>query len=200
METAPRGQASLALLTASVRTAERAGCSAARGRQSPRYPRNVQSASGRTSAAIRSSQTRPRSRVGDDVEHGTLTLQTNGQFVYTLAPGFAGEDSFNIRDSDGSEGSKVAAIRIVVAQAPSPGERTLSSLSPAKLWIGLKNSDAVGLHLDLKAEVLLNGTKLGEGQRNNVSSGSSGFNNAKLNTIPRPSWPPPRCQPPLSWS
>ena len=32
--------------------------------------------------------------------------------------------------------------------------------------------------------MFLNGDKIGEGQLNNVASGSSGFNNAKLNTIP----------------
>lgn len=64
-----------------------------------------------------------------------------------------------------------------------PGTEGVEMLSPAKLWIGLKNSDAVGLRLDLKAEVFLNETKVGEGQLNNVSSGSSGFNNAKLNAI-----------------
>jgi hypothetical protein len=32
--------------------------------------------------------------------------------------------------------------------------------------------------------VLLNGTKIAQGGLNNVASGSSGFNNAKLNTIP----------------
>jgi hypothetical protein len=36
----------------------------------------------------------------------------------------------------------------------------------------------------LRAEVYLNATKVGEGQLTNVSSGSSGFNNARLNTIP----------------
>ena len=60
----------------------------------------------------------------------------------------------------------------------------LTSLSPATLWIGLKNSDAVGLRLDLQAEVFLSETKVGEGALNNVASGSSGFNNAKLNAIP----------------
>jgi hypothetical protein len=62
--------------------------------------------------------------------------------------------------------------------------KQLTALSPARVWVGLKNSDAVGLQLDLRAEVLLNGTTIGVGELNNVSSGSSGFNNAKLNTIP----------------
>jgi hypothetical protein len=60
----------------------------------------------------------------------------------------------------------------------------LTALSPATLWVGLKNSDAVGLRLDLQAEVFLNETKVGEGVLNNVASGSSGFNNAKLHEIP----------------
>ena len=60
----------------------------------------------------------------------------------------------------------------------------LSALSPARVWIGLKNSDDVGLRLDLLAEVFVDGTKVGEGRLNNVSAGSSGFNNAILNPIP----------------
>jgi hypothetical protein len=59
----------------------------------------------------------------------------------------------------------------------------LTTLNPAKVWVGLKNSDAVGLRLDLLAEVFLHGTKVGEGQLCNVASGSSGFHNAKLNNI-----------------
>jgi hypothetical protein len=59
----------------------------------------------------------------------------------------------------------------------------LTSLSPAKLWIGLKNSDDVGTKFDLLAEVLRNGSVVGSGQLNDVPGGSSGFNNAVLRTI-----------------
>jgi hypothetical protein len=55
---------------------------------------------------------------------------------------------------------------------------------PGRVWIGLKNSDDVGLRLDLLAEVFADGRKVGEGQLKNVSAGSSGFHNAILNTIP----------------
>ena len=58
--------------------------------------------------------------------------------------------------------------------------------SPARLWVGLKNSDDVGLRLDLKAEVFLNSTSnppVATGEADNVPSGSSGFNNAKLNSV-----------------
>jgi hypothetical protein len=59
----------------------------------------------------------------------------------------------------------------------------LTDLSPAKVWIGLKNSDDVGTKFDLLAEVLKNGSVVGSGQLNDVPGGSSGFNNAVLRTI-----------------
>ena len=60
----------------------------------------------------------------------------------------------------------------------------LTELSPAKIWVGLKNSDYVGTRFDLKAEVYKNSTELvSSGQLDNVWGGSSGFNNANLQTI-----------------
>lgn len=58
------------------------------------------------------------------------------------------------------------------------------ALSPAKIWVGLKNSDDVGTKFDLLAEVYKGGSLIGSGQLNSVPGGSSGFNNAKLATIP----------------
>jgi hypothetical protein len=61
----------------------------------------------------------------------------------------------------------------------------LSSLSPANVWVGLKNSDDVGIKFDLRAEIYYNGTTLiGSGELASVIGGSSGFNNAKLDSIP----------------
>lgn len=59
----------------------------------------------------------------------------------------------------------------------------LTTLGPAQVWIGLKNSDDVGTKFDLLTEVLKNGVVVGSGQLNGVSGGSSGFNNAILDTI-----------------
>jgi uncharacterized repeat protein (TIGR01451 family) len=59
----------------------------------------------------------------------------------------------------------------------------LTALSPGKVWIGLKSSDDEGTNIDLLAEVLKNGSVIGSGQLNNVSSGSGGFNNAILRAI-----------------
>ena len=36
-------------------------------------------------------------------------------------------------------------------------KRMLSAVGPVKAWIGLKNGDDAGLHVDLRAEVLVNG-------------------------------------------
>jgi uncharacterized repeat protein (TIGR03803 family) len=60
----------------------------------------------------------------------------------------------------------------------------LNALNPAAIWIGLKNSDAVGLKIDLLAELFVDTTKIGEGRADGVSTGSNGFNNAVLTSIP----------------
>jgi hypothetical protein len=44
------------------------------------------------------------------------------------------------------------------------GGNTLTSLSPATLWIGLKNSDDQGTQFDLRVEVSKNGTPVASGQ------------------------------------
>ena len=67
---------------------------------------------------------------------------------------------------------------------PASTSTLLSALSPAKVWVGLKNSDDVGLRLDLLAEVFINATKVGQGELDNVTAGGSGFSGALFNTIP----------------
>ncbi len=61
---------------------------------------------------------------------------------------------------------------------------TLSELSPAKVWVGLANSDDVGIRFDLAANVNRNGAQIGEGHLDSVKGGSSGFQNAILHSIP----------------
>jgi hypothetical protein len=68
---------------------------------------------------------------------------------------------------------------------PDSGSAYVYELGPlAKVWVGLKNSDAVGIRFDLQAKVYLNGSPIGSGQLDSVAGGSSGFNNAKLDSIP----------------
>jgi hypothetical protein len=52
------------------------------------------------------------------------------------------------------------------------------------MWVGLVNSDDVGLKFDLRANVFVNGSLVGTGHLDSVPGGSSGFNNAILDTIP----------------
>jgi hypothetical protein len=61
--------------------------------------------------------------------------------------------------------------------------RTLTAVAPVKVWIGLKNSDDVGLRLDLRAELLVGNVVAASGTLDNVSSGGSGFNNAVLQSV-----------------
>ena len=75
---------------------------------------------------------------------------------------------------------------------PGPASSVGSARSPdlGALWVGLKNSDAVGLRLDLFAQVSVGGQEVARGQLDNVSAGGSGFNNARLSTIPLRFVPP----------
>jgi hypothetical protein len=72
-------------------------------------------------------------------------------------------------------GEVQCTFTVTVSQSGSP--------SAAKVWVGLKNSDDVGTKFDLLAEVFKNSDVVGLGQLNDVPGGSSGFNNAVLDTI-----------------
>jgi hypothetical protein len=63
-------------------------------------------------------------------------------------------------------------------------EPEVTALSPALVWVGLKNSDDVGIRFDLRAQVLVNGSPVGSGHLDGISGGSSGLTNARLNGIP----------------
>jgi endonuclease G len=59
--------------------------------------------------------------------------------------------------------------------------RTLTAVGPAKVWVGL--SDDNGLRLDLRAEVLVNGTLAASGELLHVKGGRIGFDSALLQSI-----------------
>jgi hypothetical protein len=59
----------------------------------------------------------------------------------------------------------------------------LTALAPAKVWVGLATSNDTGLKLDLKAEVLINGTLVGTGELDNVSRLGGDFKSTVLSTI-----------------
>ncbi len=51
---------------------------------------------------------------GADVQHGTLTLQSDGSFEYTPSADYNGSDQFSFRANDGTEDSAVATVSITV--------------------------------------------------------------------------------------
>ena len=121
-----------------------------------------------------------------------VTFQDNGDGTATISgtPGVGTSDNGGAhrRSAAGSRPSNLVGTQtqdFTITVQPPP----LTAIGPAKVWIGLKSSDSVGLRVDLQAEVLLKvgssaETVIARGQLNNQPTGSSGFNNAVLNTIP----------------
>ncbi len=94
---------------------------------------------------------------------------------------------WNLAGASCNDGSPVDAIDLAGGETvicTFVNSRFLVNLSPAKVWVGLRNSDDVGTKFDLRAEVYKNNTLIGSGQIGGFSGVSSGFNNAKLATIP----------------
>ena len=91
-----------------------------------------------------------------------------------------GQKTFVVNATDKAGNPASLSVSYSVVEA---GSRTLSALDPAKVWVGLRNSDDVGTRFDLKAEVYAGETLIGSGQLDGVAGGSSGFNNAKLDSI-----------------
>jgi VCBS repeat-containing protein len=58
--------------------------------------------------------------------HGTLTLNSNGSFLYTPAAGFSGSDTFTYRASDGSL-EALATVSISVTPSPATSGRVTGS-------------------------------------------------------------------------
>jgi hypothetical protein len=96
-----------------------------------------------------------------------------GSPIDTSALGFK---SFTVNASDlvGNATGRTVAYEV---------RRTLTAIEPAMVWIGLRNSDSVGLRMDVRAELLVNSVVVGAGELDNTSTGSSGFNRAILQSI-----------------
>jgi hypothetical protein len=109
----------------------------------------------------------------------TTDASCHASFDVTLPAGVAPGSFITATATDATGNtSEFSACR------PASEEPALTALSPAKVWIGLKNSDDTGLRLDLNAEVFQNGSLIGSGEVDGVSGGGSGFNRAILDQIP----------------
>ena len=51
-----------------------------------------------------------------DVQHGSLTLNSNGSFTYTPNPNYFGSDSFTYWATDGTLNSSTVTVQIQVLQ------------------------------------------------------------------------------------
>ena len=92
-------------------------------------------------------------------------------------------DNSGVQETHNSKTFTIAAV-------PTPTPTQLTSLSRAKVWVGVKNSDDVGIKFDLKAEIYKDNTLISSGEIDSVSGGSSGFAHAQLDTIPFNSFSP----------
>ena len=153
---------------------------------------------------LRSLRIRPDgSVIVESTDEGVnLLLDSSGALVRTYStPGPIGLDpdgtSFWTEDSANHEVFRFdiatgAVLKQFGSGAP-PGDRGFgiavvggptAAVIQLTAWLGLKNSDDVGTNFDLKAELFVGASKVAEGQANNVSGASSGFNRAVLRTIP----------------
>ena len=64
--------------------------------------------------------------------HGTLTLDADGAFQYTPAPGFFGADSFTYRASNGSSVSEIENVTLSVSEIVPPPVGTADSYATAE--------------------------------------------------------------------
>lgn len=105
-----------------------------------------------------------------------LTLNGNN---FSLSHQYATVGTYTVRvvvkDNKQNTGTTLATVVV---------QRQLTTLAPVGIWVGLKNSDDVGVKFDLLAEAYKDGVLVSSGQLNSFAGGSSGFNNAHLATIP----------------
>jgi len=122
----------------------------------------------------------------------TPSIGTGTWSVVSGSGTFANANDPNTTVTGLSVGANV--LRWTITNAPCPasfddvtitsgGSTTVSALGNANVWVGLKNSDDVGVKFDFLAEVLKNGVVVASTQVNDQPGGSSGFNNAILRTI-----------------
>lgn len=107
------------------------------------------------------------------VQQGSGSGSVTGAHAYTTGGSYVVK--LTVTDDDGGVG--VGTFPVTVNQ-------TLSVPDPAKLWIGMVNSDSAAMRLDLQVEVLLGGNVVATGQLLDFKGGSSGFPKAILQSIP----------------
>jgi hypothetical protein len=112
----------------------------------------------------------------------TFTDNGNGTATFAGTPPFSARGTYPLTLTATADDTSTTQSFTLEVQPK------VTALGPATAWIGINNSDDVGLRVDLLAEVFLKaGTtvaKIGDGELDNQTTGSSGFNNAGLKSIP----------------
>ncbi len=116
---------------------------------------------------------------GDGHTTNGVVSESHGSGSVSGSHAYAAPGSYtvtvSVADNDGGVGQATAST-VAINQ--------ISALSPAGVWIGLKNSDDVGTKFDVKVEAFKGNTLVASGELDSFAGGSSGFNNAHLATIP----------------
>jgi len=98
-----------------------------------------------------------------DTSHGTVTLNSNGSFIYTPAAGYTGMDSFTYQAYDGTAYSNTASVSINIVQTSqgtfglNSGDGTDSYTSDLTLT-GMRFQNTVGTGTLTKLELLFDET------------------------------------------
>jgi putative Ig domain-containing protein len=110
-----------------------------------------------------------------------VTFTDNGDGTATIggtpAAGTAGTYPLTITAANGIAPNATQEFTLTVI-APRP----LTALSPARLWVGQAGTSKQ-LKVDLKVDVVVNGTRVGGGALAGVASGGTLFSQANLNTV-----------------
>jgi hypothetical protein len=93
----------------------------------------------------------------DAATEGSGFIQCSGTVVNGAAidTSTVGTKSFMVSSTDNAGNTTIQTVTYSVYPPQ------LTSLSPAQIWLGLKNSDDTGTKFDLLAEVYRNGTLIG---------------------------------------
>ncbi len=122
---------------------------------------------------------------GDGQTTNGVVTESNGSGSVSGSHAYAAPGPYTITvavtDDDNGVGQNTAGTTAI---------NQISAISPAGIWVGLKNSDDIGVKFDLKAEAFKGNTLIASGQLDSFVGGSSGFNNAHLATIPFNSFAP----------
>ncbi len=85
------------------------------------------------------------STTGTTLSHGTLTLQSNGQWTYTPAPGFVGTDTFTFKASDYYGGqSPTRTLTVTVTTNPADADNDGIPDSYEQSTFGSTGADTLG--------------------------------------------------------